>query len=239
VIIGDLHGDFKSLSFLIEEVDFARNAVVFLGDYADRGKSGLDVIRSISKLVKSYPRNVIALKGNHEDYFLDGKPRFGGCTLKKEVENEGTEWHSFFNQELRPFISSLYLAAIIPDEVLFVHGGISRDINSYETLINPTRTVETIILWSDPFDGKGQILNKKRCVGLEFGEDVTEDVCASIGVKKIVRSHEPNKAREGPHFSHGGKLITISSTCYYGGLPFSIRLNPFDFNDISVVNLRH
>lgn len=81
------------------------------------------------------------------------------------------------------------------------------------------------LLWSDPFEGKGELQNP-RGLGILFGEDVTERVLKALGVKIIIRAHEPGKAMEGFWVEYGGKIITLSSTRVYGGIPAIMEINP-------------
>lgn len=224
-VVGDLHGDFDSLSSLLQSVDPNRDGIIFLGDYADRGPQGVEVIERIHSLMNEHPLNVTALKGNHEDYTDTGGPTFAPCDLIHEARAKRGSWQTYFQEKLKPFTSRLYLAALIPGELLFVHGGISSRITGPNDLRHPTREVETNVLWSDPFDGTGEHPNS-RGVGVEFGKDITDNVCSLIGVKRIVRSHEPMKARDGPYYEHNGKVITTSSTNVYGGRPFALTIDP-------------
>ncbi len=88
----------------------------------------------------------MALKGNHEDYSKDGEPQFDLCTFIGEAGKKRKNWRRYFQKELEPFIKRLYLAAIIPGEFLFVHGGVSSKIRSLDDLKYPTREVEIDIL---------------------------------------------------------------------------------------------
>ena len=47
----------------------SQSKLIFLGDYIDRGEDSKEVINVILQLKKKY--KVIALRGNHEDMFLD------------------------------------------------------------------------------------------------------------------------------------------------------------------------
>lgn len=231
-VVGDIHGDDFVLYSVLRAIDPAKDGIVFLGDYADRGKKGLDVIAIIDSLIKKYPNNIVALKGNHEDYSVNGEPKFHPCDLIDEVESKEGNWKRYFQEELKTFIDCLYLAAIIPEEVLFVHGGISSRINSLDDLKHPTRSIEIDILWSDPFDGEGE-LPSIRGAGTIFGRDITERVCDSLKIKRIIRSHEPIKAISGANFEHDRRIITVSSTSVYGGRPFILIIDAKKPSNIS------
>jgi len=231
-VVGDIHGDDFVPYSVLRAIDPAKDGIIFLGDYADRGQKGLDVIAIIDSLIKKYPNNIVALKGNHEDYSVNGEPKFHPCDLISEVESKGRSWHRYFQEELKPFIDGLYLAAIIPDEVLFVHGGISSKIKGLDDLKYPTRSIEIDILWSDPFDDRGE-LPSIRGAGTIFGRDITERVCDSFKIKRIIRSHEPIKAISGPNYEHDRRIITVSSTNAYGGRPFILILDTKEPSNIS------
>lgn len=69
IAIGDVHGFYYTLISLLQKLDinFEKDKVIFLGDYIDRGKYPLKTVTAIQELNVKHPRNVICLKGNHED----------------------------------------------------------------------------------------------------------------------------------------------------------------------------
>ncbi len=231
-VFGDIHGDYNTLKFALRIVDAAKDGIIFLGDYADRGQFGVEVIETIDALVRNYPKNVFPLKGNHEDYTESGTPSFYPHTLIYEVAEKRGKWQNYFRDILKPFIDSLRIAAIVPGEILFVHGGVSSNVKSVKDLEHPTKDVENDVLWSDPFEGYGEYPNSERGIGVEFGIDVSNTVCKSLDVKKILRSHQPGNAINGPVYSHNGKVVTISSTCVYNGKPFFLSINPSNLSQI-------
>ncbi len=235
-VVGDIHGDDFVLGSLLQIVDPKKDGIVFLGDYADRGLKGFEVIAVIGSLIKKYPKNIVALKGNHEDYSINGEPKFHPCDLIDEVESKGRDWQRYFQEELKPFIDSLYLGAFIPDEALFIHGGISSRIKGLDNLKYPTRSVEIDVLWSDPCDGDGEF-SSIRGAGTMFGKDITERVCESLKIKRIIRSHEPMKAISGPAYEHDRRIITVSSTSAYGGKPFILIIDIKEPSKISPIFL--
>ena len=222
-VVGDLHGDNDSFIKILSLYKKAEkdSLLIFLGDYADRGKQGVEIITKLNDLLESN-ENIIALKGNHELY-INGFPAFSPCNLVEEARSKYPSWEYFYSEVLSKFISKLYTAAII-NNVLFVHGGVSSRIKTVEDLEDIKN--EKILLWSDP----SIIKNEHRDIrgaGVEFGEDITDKVLSSLGLKLIVRSHEPGKAANGPFVEHGGKVITTNSCDSYGKLwnRFILKIN--------------
>jgi protein phosphatase len=225
-VLGDLHGDYKALQALLKTVDLDFDLLVFLGDYADRGPDGVEVIRTVKTLRQQYPKNVVALMGNHEDYSTEGVPNFNPCTLIGEAESKTGSWGSYFQNELKPFIDSLRLCALIPGNALLVHGGVSSKITKPDDLKEPSDELRIDLLWSDPIDGKGEDPNWGRGAGVEFGTDVSAAVCNALGVERIIRSHQPQLAASKPYVMHNGRVVTVNATSVYGGTPFVYFLDP-------------
>lgn len=71
--IGDIHGCINLLEALCDKIekDFDRDkdTLLFIGDYIDRGPDSREVVEFILGLKKK--RNVICLKGNHEQMLLN------------------------------------------------------------------------------------------------------------------------------------------------------------------------
>lgn len=76
--IGDIHGCFAQMQTALEKIDadcaeqgIANPAVVFLGDYVDRGERSREVLDFLMTLSQNEPDAVVCLKGNHEKMMLD------------------------------------------------------------------------------------------------------------------------------------------------------------------------
>jgi len=223
LVAGDVHGDLEAFRHARELFKKSDDPLmIFLGDYADRGPDGLEVIEELTALMHEESGRVIALKGNHEDY-RGGRANFFPCDLPREVrEKRGLSWEEYYPRLKETFLNRLFLSAVVPGLALFVHGGISSEIGSVRDLINPCPAVEEAVLWSDPGDVTGECPNF-RGAGVVFGEDVTHRVLDSLSVRYLVRGHEPRKATRGPFIEHGGRVITTSCTSVYGGVPFVLR----------------
>jgi hypothetical protein len=223
VVMGDLHGDLDSFYKGVEYWNH-RGVLVCLGDYADRGPDGVEVIESLLDLAERHPDQVVALKGNHEDYTPDGEPLFSPCTLIGEAAQKRGSWPAFF-PTLQRLSDRLVLSALLPGASLFVHGGVCRELDSLQALEEPGEREIRELLWSDPGHEPGASPSL-RGAGSLFGPDVTAQVLEALGMGSIIRSHQPRKALYGPAVEHGGRVVTVSTTQVYGGLPFVLDLDP-------------
>lgn len=223
LVFGDIHGDLEALKRGLD-IRKPEDVLVFLGDYADRGAEGVEVIEGIDTLLDKYPRNVVALTGNHEEYSENGEPSFSPCTLIDEVQRKRGGWDEWFRGTFSPFIKKLSLSAYIPGIALFVHGGVDERIGELNSLENPEEKVQRSILWSDPGPGEGTAPNM-RGAGSVFGEDISTEVLDGLGLSILLRSHEPRKAFTAPAVEHNGRVVTVSSTSVYGGRPFMLVLD--------------
>jgi hypothetical protein len=222
LVFGDIHGDLPALERGLE-MRRPDDLLIFLGDYADRGPRGVEVIEGVHSLMSRIPDKVIALMGNHEDYDANGRPAFTPCTLIEEADRKRGSWESFF-KNFTLFTDRLSLAAILPGYALFAHGGIGPEMDTQDVLEHPVWEVRRQLLWGDPTSEPGEYMSY-RGVGRLFGPDVSEDVLNRLGVKKFIRSHEPRKANNGPAIEHEGRVITTSATGIYGGRPFVLVLD--------------
>ena len=216
VVVGDIHGDLKSLTTILKQSQFLSKAnknnkvyLIFLGDYGDRGEQTVDVYWVILKLKLTFPENVVILRGNHEGpedlgvhpfdlpYFLNSR--------------YGKNWREIFSF-FPTLFNSLHHALTVKGKYLMLHGGVPEEINSIEDIAmahqtHPATDYLTQILWNDPGDGKG-CYPSPRGAGIIFGEDISKKVLEKLKVKTLIRSHEPC---EGVLPTHRGRVLTLFS----------------------------
>ena len=133
--IGDIHGCLAKLERLVAIIDFdkGRDILLFIGDYIDRGPDSRGVVDYVLDL-REKVRNVICLRGNHEqmllNYLCHGRDRdlflFNGgrATLSSYGFRDATDRkkivlpddHMEFFQSLLPWYET--------DDYIFVHAGL-------------------------------------------------------------------------------------------------------------------
>jgi hypothetical protein len=218
LVIGDLHGDFYSLlhilkhsKFIQKLVDHSESALIFLGDYGDRGPYSAEVYYMILKLKLSFPDQVVLLRGNHEG--PEDLKVYPHDLPKQFQERFKKNWIVAYSK-VRELFDYLYNAILLEERYLIVHGGLSPKINSPKDLAcahktHPKKEFLEDLLWSDPTETVTSFLYSPRGAGKLFGEKVTENVLKKLGVKILIRGHE--QCEKGFKLNHNGRVLTLFS----------------------------
>ena len=226
VLIGDIHGDLKSLFKILDDINFeeflmnVNNKIIFLGDYVDRGDDSVGVLYMICYLKQKYPDSVILMRGNHE---APVEFPFSSHDLPYKILRQyGEHWgRSIYYNKILKFFSLLTLATVVEDELLLVHGGLpTRDVEfmtDFRTSIataQDTHLHDSImeeILWNDPWSyssGKAEWTYSTRGFGRLFGPKISEKWLKISGTKVVVRGHQPC---QGFKIDHEGMIMTLFS----------------------------
>jgi len=151
--IGDIHGDLAALDKLLERLPklTTDDTLVLLGDYVDRGPNSAGVVRRVRAMEDELPARVVALRGNHEDAWLQvvdkGWPEFvlprgNGClecyrSFKGLPEPEDDETPT--GDELRAMLDGSFLPPDViawmrtlayfheDEHAIYVHAGMRRN----------------------------------------------------------------------------------------------------------------
>jgi len=214
IVIGDIHGDLDTLNKIFESINLENflkekeNIIIFLGDYADRGKYGPEVLERVFELKVKYVDQIILLRGNHEiSEYWDVFPFDLGYQLRDRLGNKAG----------KIFISLLEIFDLLPFAVyvknfaFLVHGGIPIDVKSLDEIAKGDADILIQLVWNDPFEGHGYRYSP-RGIGYLFGIDITNDFLSSNGLKFVIRGHEPC---EGFKFNHNNRVITVFSSKVY------------------------
>ena len=214
VVIGDLHGDYLALESILKMIDNKGewSKIVFLGDYADRGPSPLEVYKRVFEMKCSFPDDVFLLRGNHEAADLI---EFYPHDLPWHIQNAyGERWREAY-ESLKEIHKLMPLGVLVEGYALMLHGGVSADI-TLKSFEEPTEEDLEVILWSDPSDLIKGSAPSHRGAGMLFGSDVTFKVLEGFGVRYLIRGHSP--VRDGYRWDHAGRVLTIFSAKHVYGL---------------------
>ena len=152
--IGDVHGCARELDLLLTQINpRSGDTLVFLGDYIDRGPDARTVIDLILDLRRRC--EVICLKGNHEDMFLDflERPASKGAGLfilnggSATLASYGSGGGSF--EVPREHIEFLYTLKLWheTEQYFFVHAGVPE-----QALSSIREEDDAFLLWArEPF----------------------------------------------------------------------------------------
>jgi len=225
IVVGDLHGDLKSLVHILVDSKFLSKArsggnvlLVFLGDYGDRGAHSAEVYYVVLKLKQMFPENVILMRGNHEGPAdLVASPH----DLPTQLRNRFREKGSKVYLKLKELFSHLYTCVIVKERYVLLHGGAPSQATTmhdiaYAHETHPRQRHLEEILWNDPWTGIKGTISSPRGLGRLFGADVTKRLLKMLNVKALIRGHQscPN----GYKMMHGGQVLTL----------FSMKVPPYN-----------
>jgi len=214
-ICGDIHGQYYDLLRLFENGGFPPAAnYLFLGDYVDRGKQGLEVICLMMAFKIKYPENFFLLRGNHECASINRiYGFFDECKRRYNIKL----WKSFTDT-----FNCMPVACIIDDKIFCMHGGLSPELHSMDQIKKLTRPCDVAdtglicdLLWSDPEEGITGWGENDRGVSFTFGADIVDKFLRKHDFDLICRAHQV--VEDGYQFFAKRQLITIFSAPNYCG----------------------
>ncbi|MCL2862585.1 MAG: serine/threonine protein phosphatase [Methanimicrococcus sp.] len=219
LIATDIHGNADALDFIL---DFTKQieaeALVFLGDYVDRGAESVRVLNTLFELKCKYPKKVFLLRGNHETEEIN---RF--YEFQMELENE-RDIYSAANKAFE----NMPTAAILNDSVFCVHGGISGKKDENIKDINKRDTV--YYLWNDPCEEIGLTPSPRGRQIRQFGPDIVERFLKNNDLKMIIRGHSVLENGLKLWFNH--TLVSLYSSLPFTGTRLKAAVAVVDGNEV-------
>jgi len=222
--IGDLHGEYKSISSVTQLYHKYKNhTFVFLGDYADRGPEQIETFNLVMALAIESPDRVLMLRGNHEtDEVAQRYGFYTEVTRKYSFDVYGYYLHVF---------QVLPLAAMSNDGIFACHGGIPEGVRTINDLQSPRRfnfnfpdDVLFQLAWNDPKEADFRFAANSRGNRVKaFGRKAFDEFSDNFGVKLMFRAHEV--VPKGIKTFFEDRLISIFSATYRGiATPKIVRL---------------
>lgn len=203
VFVGDTHGDREATERVFSKFLLSDNVIVFLGDYVDRGVDSAGNLELLLRMKLAHPDRVFLLMGNHEGWAVSAfSPADFWQRLPPQEE-----------QAIAQVLSALPFAAMHPRGVLALHGALP-DVDTIEEIeeIQLGSPNWRRITWGDWVDIPGHVVDPGTLGRPTFGRDVFETIASRIGLKALVRSHQPFA----PTYLFEGRCLTIFTSNAYG-----------------------
>ncbi|KAI1701161.1 calcineurin-like phosphoesterase domain-containing protein [Ditylenchus destructor] len=223
-IFGDIHGQLADLQRFFALVGSPpQTKMLFLGDYVDRCNKGIEVTLLLLCYKLRYPARIDLLRGNHECAKLNRIYGFyKECRHKLSVK----VWQAF-----QKVFDELPVCARVGKRILCMHGGLSPDIEDWDSLINLKkprsllecdRGIASDLMWSDPSCKSAKDSteiyrpNVERGASYLFSDEAVKTFNGKMDLDLIVRAHEAVKP--GHRFNANNQMCTIFSAPNYCGV---------------------
>jgi len=204
VFVGDTHGDLEASKRVFARFPACEHVIVFLGDYVDRGPDSAGNLELLLRKKLAHPDRVLLLMGNHEGWAV-------------ESFSPADFWQRLSSHEERAIaqaLSWLPFAALHPRGVLALHGALP-DVGAIEEIegIGLGTPNWRRITWGDWADTPGYVVDPGVFGRPTFGRDAFEEIADRLGLRALVRSHQPSA----PVLLFEERCLTIFTTTAYGG----------------------
>lgn len=221
VVVGDTHGT-ASVTRTITRAFLSSDSskLLFLGDYVDRGEHDIENIVYLAGLLVDHPRDVVLLRGNHEERSANKQYGFLDAL---EIAGLGLDFPRF-----EAMFEALPLAAMLREpRVFMVHGMVPArtppvTLEEIKSLRRVSRfedwdELTTNVLWSDPDEHEGDAsMPSHRGAGMLVGKRDLDAFCERNRIDLIIRSHHPFPGGYRTFF--GTTVLSVFPLPWYPGM---------------------
>jgi len=273
-VFGDIHGNLEDLHFFSDNVwklgmDITAGSFLFLGDYVDRGRSGIECVAYLFALKALYPHKIFLLRGNHEVRDVNGwEEHYGDKSFIYQCkERFGAAVGETVWEKVNCVFDRLPLSGVIDHDIFCIHGGIPRQISRRESEIEAIMKVPKVAtvmpagptesenvqqvcldcLWSDPapeemepsLDSQGFGESPRGGGAICFGNAALDNFLKRNNLSYVIRAHEAHA--QGVALSKSARVFTVFSTSkdHRQGQRAMAGCVLVDVDDIKVINRSH
>ena len=215
-VCGDIHGQYYDLLRVFDILNYPpQSTFLFLGDYVDRGKQSLECLLLLLCLKIQYPDKIYLLRGNHESEALNKiYGFFDECKRRLSIK---------CFKKITNLFNMLPISALINENILCMHGGLSKDLQNIDQINKILRPTEVPdegllcdLLWSDPNEELNEDFgSNERNVSITFSKNYVLNFVEKNNLDLICRAHQV--VEEGFEFFADMKLVTIFTAPNYMG----------------------
>ena len=215
VFVGDTHGDLEASERVLERFLRPKTAVVFLGDYVDRGPHSRENLQLLLRTKLEHPDRLYLLQGNHEGFHA-------------MAFYPADFWEGLRDPEEKALYAGTLIqmpyAAALPNGVLGVHGALP-DVEHLEDVesLEPGSEGWRALVWGDFQDVEGGFLGEWGG-RLRFGRAHFDRQMERFGMRVLIRSHQP----DAPMYLYDDRCLTIFTSHAYGPRERTVATVPLD-----------
>lgn len=254
--VGDTHGSFfdtiKLIPYFVQEIQKGQKngfevKIVFIGDFIDRGKLDIHNLLYIMTFNLKYPKNVLLLRGNHEEISINAHYGFGTRVMKHFSQLLFASFNHMFKD--LPLIAVFHCNQ---GSIMCLHGGIplipNKSADGYEVpqltayqfnnrrvWIDEMDEVTQQILWNDPIrnydpNSEQKYFKSRRGIGYVFNHEIFNEFCVKNQISLLFRGHQVFLNGFHQHFDN--KFNTIFSATNYVKKKIEAKFIELDSGDI-------
>ena len=226
-VVGDLLGDYESFIMILRYImhvmyncssDTCKSTnivAVFLGNYVDFGKNGIEILVVIMMLKIKYGPSFVFLRGNHESFDMNWDYGFKDeCCTKYD--------RALFRQICLAY-NYLPVSCVLNGRYLMVHSGISPDYDRYKDEAAHSLPVDVTerenvelyrVMWSEPIKDKRYMRFYITDNNMTFGKTFADSFMVHCKTKHMIRSNSIY-GTDTWHNTPDGCVTTIFSSMNY------------------------